>query len=155
MVSFTVDVNEPKSNRPNTMSLVEKRAKELGLCEDFANGKAGSLRSRIVNGVVRGGSKSVLGPRPRMSFSFPIPILHHLELSRVPPNRPFLPEIFLVIYSFTPFILAVHLSIMQVATWVSVSSHASLNLLWVAADNMTLFRGHSFINAARLPAAGI
>ena len=61
MVSFTVDVNEPKSNRPNTMSLVEKRAKELGLCEDFANGKAGSLRSRIVNGVVKGGSKSVRG----------------------------------------------------------------------------------------------
>ena len=65
------------------MSLVEKRAEELGLCEDFINGQAGSLGSRIVNGVVGGGSKSVLGPRPRMSSSFPILILHHLELSRV------------------------------------------------------------------------
>ena len=82
-ISFTVDVNKPKPNKPNTMSLVEKRTEELGLCEDFVNGRAGSLRSRIVNGVVRGGSKSVLGPRPRMSSSFPILILHHLELSRV------------------------------------------------------------------------
>ena len=81
-VSFTVDVNEPKPNRPNTMSLVEKRAEELGLCEDFVNGQARSLRSRIVNGVVREGSKSVLGPHPRMSSSFPILILYHLEFSR-------------------------------------------------------------------------
>ena len=36
--SFTVDVIELKLNRPNTMNLVEKRAQELGLCEDFVNG---------------------------------------------------------------------------------------------------------------------
>ena len=51
-MSFTVDVSEPKPNRPNTMNLVEKRAQELGLCEDFVNGRAGSLGSRIVNSVV-------------------------------------------------------------------------------------------------------
>ena len=36
------------------MNLVEKWAQELGLCEDFVNGWAGSLGSRIVNGVVGG-----------------------------------------------------------------------------------------------------
>ena len=51
-MSFTVDVSEPKPNRPNTMNLVEKRAQELGFCEDFVNGRAGSLGNRIVNGVV-------------------------------------------------------------------------------------------------------
>ena len=73
-----------------------------------------------------------------------------------PPNcLPPIREISLVIYSSAPFILAVHLSIVQVATWVSVPSSASLNLLWVAVDSMALFKGHSFINTARLPAAGI
>ena len=33
--SFTVDVNGPKPNRPNTMNLVKKWAQELGLSEDF------------------------------------------------------------------------------------------------------------------------
>ena len=57
-VSFTVDVSEPKPNRPNTMNLVEKRAQELGLCEDFVNGRAGLLGSRIVNSVVGGKGQS-------------------------------------------------------------------------------------------------
>ena len=35
--SFTVDVNEPIPNRPNTMNLVKKWAQELGLSEDFFN----------------------------------------------------------------------------------------------------------------------
>ena len=52
--SFTVGVSEPKPNRPNTMNLVEKRAQELGLCEDFVNGRAGSLGSRIIKGVEEG-----------------------------------------------------------------------------------------------------
>ena len=52
--SFTVDVSEPKPNRPNTMNLVEKRAQELGICEDFVNGRAGLLWSRIANGVEEG-----------------------------------------------------------------------------------------------------
>ena len=33
------------------MNLVEKRAQELGLCEDFVNGRAGLLRSEIIKGV--------------------------------------------------------------------------------------------------------
>ena len=53
-VSFTVDVSEPKPNRPNTMNLVEKRAQELGLCEDFVNGRAGLLGSGTIKGVEKG-----------------------------------------------------------------------------------------------------
>ena len=33
------------------MNLVEKRAQELGLCEDFVNGWAGLLGSGIIKGV--------------------------------------------------------------------------------------------------------
>ena len=40
--SFTVDVNEPIPNRPNTMNLVKKWAQELGLSESFFNGLTGS-----------------------------------------------------------------------------------------------------------------
>ena len=52
--SYTVDVSEPKPNRPNTMNLVKKRAQKLGLCEDFVNGQAGLLGSRIIKGVEEG-----------------------------------------------------------------------------------------------------
>ena len=84
-VFITVDVSEPKPNRPNTMNLVEKRAQELGFCEDFVNGRAGSLGNRIVNSIVGGGSKSVLGPRPRSEdeFSFFSSDTTPLEFSRV------------------------------------------------------------------------
>ena len=82
-VSFTVDVSEPKPNRPNTMNLVEKRAQELSLCEDFVNGRARSLGSRIVNGVVGGRVKV----RPRASsedeFFFSSFDTAQLELSGV------------------------------------------------------------------------
>ena len=97
---------------------------------------------------------------PRVSsddeFFFFFSNTSRLELSGVfrtaiPPLR----VISLVIYPSAPFILAIHLFIMQVATWVSVPSSASLNLLWVAVDRVTLFRGHSFINATRLSATGI
>ena len=40
--SFTVDVSEPKPNRPNTMNLVKKWAQELDLSEGFFNGLTGS-----------------------------------------------------------------------------------------------------------------
>ena len=49
--SFTVDVNEPKPNRPNTMNLVKKLAQEMGLSEDFIKGLAGTLGSGIIKGV--------------------------------------------------------------------------------------------------------
>ena len=48
---------------------------------------------------------------------------------RIPNCPPVLREKSLVIYPSVLFILAVHLSIVQVATWVSVPSSASLNLL--------------------------
>ena len=51
---FTVDVSKPKSNRPNTINLVEKRAKELSLCEDAFNGRTGSSGNWIVYSVVGG-----------------------------------------------------------------------------------------------------
>ena len=104
----------------------------------------------------RGGVKVCPRASSEDEFFFSSSDTTQLELSGVfwiaiPPLR----EISLVIYYSAPFILAVHLLIVQVATWVSVPSSASLNLLWVAVDRVTLFRGHSFINAARLPAAGI
>ena len=99
------------------MNLVEKRAQELGLCEDFVNGRAGSLGSRIINDVVGGRVKV----RPRASFEDEFFFSSssdttQLELSGVFPIAPPLREISLVIYSSAPFILAVHLSIVQVAT---------------------------------------
>ena len=153
---FTVDVSKPKPNRPNTMNLVEKRAWELGLCENAFNGQAGSLGNWIIYSVVGGKVKA----RPRSSaeddffFSFSdTPPIELPDVFRI--AAPLLREISLVIYPSILFILAVHLSITQVATWVSVPSSASLNLLWVVVVSMVLFRGHSLINAARLPASGI
>ena len=99
-------------------NLVKKWAQELGLCEDFVNGRAGSLGSRIINDVVGGRLKV----RPRASFedefffSSSSSDTAQLELSGVFPIAPLLREISLVIYSSAPFILAVHLSIVQVAT---------------------------------------
>ena len=49
--SFTVDVSEPKPNRPNTMNLVKKWAQELGLSEDSIEGLARTLGSGITKGV--------------------------------------------------------------------------------------------------------
>ena len=138
------------------MNLVEKRAWELGLCENAFNCRAGSSGNWIVYSVVGGKVKA----RPRSSaeddFFFsssdtpPIELLGVFRIV-VPPLR----GISLVIYLYVLFILAVHLSIAQVATWVSIPSSTSLNLLWVVVVSMALFRGHSLINAARLPAAGI
>ena len=52
--SFTVDVSEPKPNKPNTMNLVEKQAQELGLCENFINGQTGLLGNGTIKGVEKG-----------------------------------------------------------------------------------------------------
>ena len=153
---FTVDVSKPKPNRPNTINLVEKRAWELGLCENAFNGRAGSLGNWIVYSVVGGKVKARPWSSAEDDFFFSSSDTPPIELPgvfriAVPP----LHRISLVIYPFVLFILAVHLSIAQVATWVSISSSASLNLLWVVVVSMALFRSHSLINAARLPAAGI
>ena len=138
------------------MNLVEKQTWELGLCEDAFNGRVGSSGNWIVYNVVGGKVKA----RPQSSaeddffFSFSdtpskeLPSVFQIAL-------PFLREISLVIYSSILFILAVHLSIAQVATWVFVPFSASLNLLWVVVVSMALFRGHSLINTTRLPAASI
>ena len=154
--SFTVDVSEPKPNRPNTMNLVKKWAQELGLSEGFINSLTGSWGSKIVKGVEEGWML-ILRLCPRMnSSSSRFSGASRSELSRV--LRAVIPppcETSVVIYHSTPFILIVHLLIMQVATWVPISSSAFLNLLWVTADKVTLFWGHSFINATRLPTTGI
>ena len=155
-VTVEVSKPKPKPNRPNTMNLVEKRAWELGLYENAFNGQAGLLGNWIINSVVGGKVKA----RPRSSteddFFFSSSDTPPIELPRVFRIVVLnLREISLIIYPSILFILAVHLSIAQVATWVSVPSSASLNLLWVVVVNMALFRGHSLINAARLPTAGI
>ena len=113
---FTVDVCKPKPNKPNTINLVEKRARELGLYEDAFNGRAGSSGNWIFYSVVRGKVK----PRPRSSadddFFFSSFDTPPIELPCVLNCRPFLREKSLVIYPFVLFILAVHLLIAQVVT---------------------------------------
>ena len=59
------------------------------------------------------------------------------------------------LYISFSLILVVHLLIIQVTTWVPIPSAAFLNLLWVVANKVILFRGHFFINTARLSAADI
>ena len=98
------------------MNLVEKRAQELGLCDDFVNGQTGSLGSRIANGV-EGGVKVYPRASSEDEFFFSSFDTTRLELSGVFRTAiPHFCEISLVIYPFAPFILAVHLLIMQVAT---------------------------------------
>ena len=131
----------------------------MGLCENFVNGRAGSLGNRIVNGVVE--ERVKICPRASSEDEFfffasdtpPIELPSVFRISVLPFMRSL--WLYIYIYSFAPFILAVHLSIAQVTTWVSVLSNASLHLLWVAVGSMALFKGHSFINAARLPTTGI
>ena len=54
ILPITIDVSEPKPNKPNTMNLVKKWAQELGLSEDFINGLTGSLGSEIFKGAEEG-----------------------------------------------------------------------------------------------------
>ena len=114
---FTVDMSKLKPNRPNTMNLVEKQAWELGLCKDAFNGRAGLLGNWIVYSAVRGKVKA--HPRSSAEDDF------FFSSSDTPPIE--LPGVFritvyplrgisLVIYPSVLFILAVHLSIAQVAT---------------------------------------
>ena len=59
------------------MNLVEKRVRELGLCEDAFNGRAGSLGNWIVNSVV--GGKVKAHPRSSAEDDF------FFSLSNTPP----------------------------------------------------------------------
>ena len=165
--SFTVNVNELKPNRPNTMNLVKKWAQELGLSEVFFSNQTRPYGSGMAECMEKGW-KFILGLGPRINSPSWFFSVSRRELSRVLRTAiiflfffspffsiPLLCEIFVVIYPSPPFILVVHLLIMQVSTWVPIPSSAFLNLLWVAANKVTLFRSHSFINAARLSAAGI
>ena len=65
------------------------------------------------------------------------------------------PRRFLTLYTPFSLILALHLLIMQVATWVLVPSTAFPNFLWVAATKAILLRGHFLINAAKSLVMGI
>ena len=67
---FTVDVSKPKPNRPNTMNLVKKRARELGLCEDAFNGREGSSGNWIVYSVVGGKVNARPGSSAEDDFFF-------------------------------------------------------------------------------------
>ena len=52
--SFTVDVNEPKPSRPNTMNLVEKWAQELGLSEELFSSRTRPYGSGMAECVEKG-----------------------------------------------------------------------------------------------------
>ena len=64
------------------MNLVEKRAQELGLCEDFVNGWAGLLESRIIK-KGRGGVKVCPQASSEDEFFFSSSDTTRLELSGV------------------------------------------------------------------------
>ena len=76
-------MSDPKPNKPNTMNLVEKRAQELGLCEDFVNGWAGLLGSRIVDSIVGGRVKVRSRASSDDEFFFSCSDTAQLELSGV------------------------------------------------------------------------
>ena len=89
----------------------------MGLCEDYINGRAGSLGNRIDNGVDGERVKVRLRASSEDEFFLSSSDTPPIELPgvfriAVLPIR----EISLVIYSSAPFILAVHLSIAQVTT---------------------------------------
>ena len=96
------------------MNLVEKQAQELDLCEDFVNSQAGSLgeqdRQRRREGVK-------VYPRALSEDEF---LFSSSDTTQLGPSGVFRIALFretsLVIYSPAPFILAVHLLLMQVAT---------------------------------------
>ena len=56
----------------------------------------------------------------------------------------------LTLYSSVWTILALHLLIIWVVTWVLIPSDTPLGLLWVCVAKVTLFRGLLHINAARV-----
>ena len=100
------------------MNLVKQWAQELGLSEDSVKGLAGSLGSGIIKGVEKR-QKSILELSPRMnSSSSQFSDASRPELSGVLRTVivPLSCEISVVIYPSAPFILTVHLLIMQVAT---------------------------------------
>ena len=51
---FTVDMNETKPNRPNTMNLVEKLAQELGFSEELFSSRTRSYGSGKAECVEKG-----------------------------------------------------------------------------------------------------
>ena len=96
------------------MNLVEKQAQELDLCEDFVNSQAGSLgeqdRQRRREGVK-------VYPRASSEDEF---LFSSSDTTQLGPSGVFRITLFretsLVIYSSAPFILAVQLLLVQVAT---------------------------------------
>ena len=98
------------------MDLVEKRAQEMGLCEDFVN-NSGRIVGEQDRQRRRGGVKVYARASSEDEFFF-----SSSDTTRLGPSGVFqiailpLREISLVIYSSAPFILAVHLLIVQVAT---------------------------------------
>ena len=111
-------MSEPKPNSPNTMHLVKKWTQELGFSEDSVKGLPGSLGSGIIKGMEER-QKYNLGLSPRMnSSSSQFSDASRPELSGVLRTVivPLSCVIFVVIYPSAPFILTIHLLIMQVAT---------------------------------------
>ena len=96
------------------MNLVEKQAQELDLCEDFVNSQARSFgeqdRQRRKGGVK-------VYPRASSEDEF---LFSSSNTTQLGPSGVFRITLFretsLVIYSSAPFILAIHLLLMQVAT---------------------------------------
>ena len=98
------------------MNLVKKWTQELGLSEDSVKGLARSLGSGIIKGVEER-QKSILGLSPRMNSSSSSQFSDASRPELLAVLQTVLPcEISAVIYPPAPFILIVHLLIMQVTT---------------------------------------
>ena len=111
-------MSEPKPNRPNTMNLVKKWAQELGLSEGFFNRSDRIVRERDCQRRGRGVNAypRVVSEDEFFFFSvlrcFTVRAFQESSELRSPPPC----ETSIIIYSPTPFILTVHLLIIQVAT---------------------------------------
>ena len=152
-------MNKLKPNGPNTINLVEEWAQKLGLSES-CNSWTWSDGDGMIK---RTGEGRKFYPWASSKDWFFFLVLWWLATeafgggkscdrlfsSSLLPGGPF------TLYISFSLILAVHLLVVQVATWVLVPFAAFFNLLWVAATKVILFRGHFFINAVRSSAVGI
>ena len=155
-------MNKLKPNGSNTINFVEGGLKNWALVRLQ---QPDMIVSRLNNQTRGGGGSVKVYPRAWFEDWFFFLVLQCLEafqggknsnpLSLISFFRPPIPGGLLTLYTSSPRILALHLLIMQVATWVFVSSATFFNLLWVAATKVILFKGHFLINAARSSAMGI
>ena len=112
--SFTVNVNELKPNRPNTMNLVKKWAQELGLSEVFFSNQTRPYGSGMAECMEKGW-KFILGLGPRINSPSWFFSVSWRELSRV------LRTAIIFLFFFSPFFFYPH-PLWDLCCYISFSS---------------------------------